>query len=304
MTRACGERPDRSASARRRTRRTSSEGRHGPSRTGPPLRQASAPGTRRRAARRHPAPPDRFDRPVPARPPRMDGRGRLSSDARRPRPCPGIWAGTTARVHGSCVPHGASPHRTTVRCTTSPDRRLARTPPTEIHLPAPRGVPARGQGCVVRDRRGARKGPPWHLSPRFPVSGGPFGDDAGQRGLSRHHPGDRPRSQGPGTGTRGAWHHAESEDPPGHGPRPETRRRTPRCDRGNARDAGDVPRATLRNGYGRTASIRSRIRRLTPSTGTRSWVIVSRSRMVTAPSSSESTSTVTHHGVPISSWRR
>ena len=61
---------------------------------------------------------------------------------------------------------------------------------------------------------------------------------------------------------------------------------------------------TARAAYGRTASIRSRIRRLTPSTGTRSWVIVSRSRMVTAPSSSESTSTVTHHGVPISSWRR
>ena len=44
--------------------------------------------------------------------------------------------------------------------------------------------------------------------------------------------------------------------------------------------------------------------RVTPSTGTRSWVIESRSRTVTAPSSSESTSTVTHHGVPISSWRR
>ena len=44
--------------------------------------------------------------------------------------------------------------------------------------------------------------------------------------------------------------------------------------------------------------------RLTPSSGTRSCVIVSRSRTVTAPSSSESTSTVTHHGVPISSWRR
>ncbi len=36
--------------------------------------------------------------------------------------------------------------------------------------------------------------------------------------------------------------------------------------------------------------------RVTPSTGTRSWVIESRSRTVTAPSSSESTSTVTHHG--------
>ena len=41
-----------------------------------------------------------------------------------------------------------------------------------------------------------------------------------------------------------------------------------------------------------------------PSIGTRSWVIASRSRIVAAPSSSDSTSTVTHHGVPISSWRR
>ena len=54
----------------------------------------------------------------------------------------------------------------------------------------------------------------------------------------------------------------------------------------------------------RAASSRSRIRRVTPSTGTRSWAIESRSRTVTAPSSSESTSTVTHHGVPISSCRR
>ena len=54
----------------------------------------------------------------------------------------------------------------------------------------------------------------------------------------------------------------------------------------------------------RAASSRSRISRVTPSTGTRSWAIESRSRTVTAPSSSESTSTVTHQGVPISSWRR
>ncbi len=52
------------------------------------------------------------------------------------------------------------------------------------------------------------------------------------------------------------------------------------------------------------ASIRSMIARFTPSTGTRSWAIESRSRTVTAMSSSDSTSTVTHHGVPISSWRR
>src|SRR4051794_2750606 len=54
----------------------------------------------------------------------------------------------------------------------------------------------------------------------------------------------------------------------------------------------------------RAASSRSRMRRVAPSTGIRSWAIESRSRTVTAPSSSESTSTVTHHGVPISSCRR
>ena len=41
----------------------------------------------------------------------------------------------------------------------------------------------------------------------------------------------------------------------------------------------------------RAADSRSRIARLTPSIGTRSWVIESRSRTVTAPSSSDSTST-------------
>ena len=38
--------------------------------------------------------------------------------------------------------------------------------------------------------------------------------------------------------------------------------------------------------------------------GTRTCSVVSRSRTVTASSSSESKSTVTHHGVPTSSWRR
>ena len=40
------------------------------------------------------------------------------------------------------------------------------------------------------------------------------------------------------------------------------------------------------------------------SSPTRSWVMVSRSRTVTARSVSESKSTVTQNGVPISSWRR
>ena len=49
-------------------------------------------------------------------------------------------------------------------------------------------------------------------------------------------------------------------------------------------------------------------RELTVSTrrsiGTRSWEVESRSRTVTILSSRESKSTVTHSGVPISSWRR
>ncbi len=145
-----------------------------------------------------------------------------------------------SRVHGTCVPHGAPPHRTTVRCTTSPGRSLARTLPAEIHLPAPPGCLPRARGASsdaaatpqgtavapeatvpgIGERAERRKGPPWRLRPQSPVSDGAFGGDAGQRGLSRHHPGNRPGSQGPGTGTRGAWHHAESDDPPGHGSRP------------------------------------------------------------------------------------
>ena len=71
-----------------------------------------------------------------------------------------------------------------------------------------------------------------------------------------------------------------------------------------ARDGGRLARASGQALPSRAASSRSRISRVTPSTGIRSWAIESRSRTVTAPSSSESTSTVTHHGVPISSWRR
>ena len=49
---------------------------------------------------------------------------------------------------------------------------------------------------------------------------------------------------------------------------------------------------------------RSANQRVMPSRLTRSWTIVSRSRMVTALSSRVSKSTVTQNGVPISSWRR
>ena len=59
-----------------------------------------------------------------------------------------------------------------------------------------------------------------------------------------------------------------------------------------------------RSGRGQAASIRWRSSATSPSTGTRTCSVVSRSRTVTAPSSSESKSTVTHHGVPTSSWRR
>ena len=72
-----------------------------------------------------------------------------------------------------------------------------------------------------------------------------------------------------------------------------------------------APRARVTHEQGRpdaqpfrALSSRSTISCVTPSTGTRSCAIESRSRTVTAPSSSESTSTVMHHGVPISSWRR
>ena len=49
---------------------------------------------------------------------------------------------------------------------------------------------------------------------------------------------------------------------------------------------------------------RSAKQRVMPSRLTRSWVMVSRSRTVTALSSRVSKSTVTQNGVPISSWRR
>ena len=221
----------------------------------------------------------------------------------------------------------------------------------------------RRHGAQVHGRR--RRAPvPRHLTAHSV-------GDAGQRGLSRHRPGDRPRSPAPGAGTvaapdatprpetprlgtqrssagadqvrpgNAAWHARRDRCPRDaliHGPAcPEHGTEAPACGTARRRTAGPAARspgdtpgprrgrqpaamprparaapgppgarasATGPGTYGRTASIRSRIRRLTPSTGTRSWVIVSRSRIVTAPSSSESTSTVTHHGVPISSWRR
>ncbi len=57
-------------------------------------------------------------------------------------------------------------------------------------------------------------------------------------------------------------------------------------------------------GAGQAPRSRSARYAFRPSSGTRSWPIVSRSRTVTASSSSESKSTVTQNGVPISSWRR
>lgn len=61
------------------------------------------------------------------------------------------------------------------------------------------------------------------------------------------------------------------------------------------RERGSLPYAPMRRAarYPSSSAI-----------GTRSWPIESRSRTVTALSSSESKSTVTQNGVPISSWRR
>ena len=69
---------------------------------------------------------------------------------------------------------------------------------------------------------------------------------------------------------------------------------------GHARAGGDDGEHAHRR-YRGSRSSRYPTRRSRP---TRSWVMVSRSRTVTARSVSESKSTVTQNGVPISSWRR
>ncbi len=75
-------------------------------------------------------------------------------------------------------------------------------------------------------------------------------------------------------------------------------------DRAGAAGRAQVPPGHLseRRSYSSPARRRSSPRR--SASGTRTCSVVSRSRTVTASSSSESKSTVTHHGVPISSWRR
>ena len=69
---------------------------------------------------------------------------------------------------------------------------------------------------------------------------------------------------------------------------------------GHARAGGDDGEHA-HPGYRGSRSSRYPTSRSSP---TRSWVMVSRSRTVTARSVSESKSTVTQNGVPISSWRR
>ncbi len=87
---------------------------------------------------------------------------------------------------------------------------------------------------------------------------------------------DNPISTRPVANTGGSFHSpASGQTPKGQGRRPV-------------------------NCYG----IRSRRYATTPSIEIRSCVIASRSRIVTALSSSESKSTVTQYGVPTSSWRR
>ena len=71
-----------------------------------------------------------------------------------------------------------------------------------------------------------------------------------------------------------------------------------------ARAAGraEIPSDRLVRGY--SSPVRRRSSATSPSMGTRTCSVLSRSRTVTALSSRESKSTVTHHGVPTSSWRR
>ena len=72
----------------------------------------------------------------------------------------------------------------------------------------------------------------------------------------------------------------------------------PRADRG-----AQVPQGGVRNAR-YSSPVRRRSSPSSSSTGTRTCSVESRSRTVTALSSSESKSTVTHQGVPTSSWRR
>src|ERR1022692_3713500 len=68
-----------------------------------------------------------------------------------------------------------------------------------------------------------------------------------------------------------------------------------------------IDRAEQEEHDGDPPQARSILRRnssTSPSMGARTCSVLSRSRTVTAPSSSVSKSTVTHQGVPTSSWRR
>ena len=68
--------------------------------------------------------------------------------------------------------------------------------------------------------------------------------------------------------------------------------------------AGPLNAGSATGGAAYSSPVRRRSSPSSSVTGTRTWSVVSRSRTVTASSSSESKSTVTHHGVPTSSWRR
>ena len=65
-----------------------------------------------------------------------------------------------------------------------------------------------------------------------------------------------------------------------------------------------VPQGGLSRPGAQPSPVRRRSSLSKSAMGTRTCSVVSRSRTVTASSSSESKSTVTHHGVPTSSWRR
>ena len=119
----------------------------------------------------------------------------------------------------------------------------------------------------------------------------------------REHPGaerddaDRPARAAAADRARGA---AADDDGPGRAADHARRRRRPRRRRrrrsryASAASFGEVQGAAS---FPASTSGSSSI-------ATRSWVSVSRSRTVTVRSSSDWWSIVTHHGVPISSWRR
>ena len=76
------------------------------------------------------------------------------------------------------------------------------------------------------------------------------------------------------------------------------------ADHRGAPGGAQVPQGRLSDPGPQPSPVRRRNSPSKSAMGTRTCSVLSRSRTVTASSSSESKSTVTHHGVPTSSWRR